>query len=164
MSDQMTPVGGRGDQPVAVIPNVTLKAGLFGMKSRQYVLVLTDQRVVFVRVTTERMKQLVADTRQAAKAQGKGFLGAWGAQLGAYSTFAQDYLAKSPEEALAENPDNFAVDRAGIVKVKLKSAYSGEDVPEQERLLIKTTDRKYQLTLASGKSQAQSALRAAQLV
>lgn len=107
------------EQVHAVIPNATLKAGFLGMKSKAYILVLTQRRVVFVRTTSAMMKQMVNDAHEGAKSEGKGFFGRWGAQITAYSAFAQRYLEMPPEQALAESPENFALERREEVQHRL---------------------------------------------
>lgn len=150
---------------VAIIPNATLKSGFLGLASKPYILVLTQRRVIFVHITSVMMKQLVNDARDDAKSEGKGFFGQWGAQLGAYSKFAQRYMEMSPEDALAESPENFAVERADIKKSKLKAGSMNEDgATSPDRLVIKSAQRTYDLMLGSGSSQARQALIAAEMI
>lgn len=151
---------------MAVIANTLLKAGFMGVKSKSYTLVLTNKRVIFAHLTAEMMKDLVRNARDSAKADGKGFFGQWGAQLGAYSEFASHYLEMPPEEVLAQTPQNFAIDRAIITKVKVKSTSADADgVNTIDRLIIKTTDKnKYVVTLNGGVSSAKKALIAAEMI
>ena len=150
----------------AVIPNATLKGGFLGMGGKSYILVLTERRVLFVQVTSQMMKQMVADARDNAKSDGKGFFGQWGAQLSAYSEFATRYLTMAPEQALAETPGNWALERAAIVSVKLKAGYTDTDGggSSPDRLIIKATDKKHTIDLASGTAQAKQALIAAEMI
>ena len=159
------PSASTGEHVHAVIPNATLKAGLLGVKSKPYILVLTDRRVLFVQITKAMMKQLVIDARDEAKADGKGFFGQWGAQLTAYSAFAQRYLAMPPEQTLAETPGNFAIERTTIQKAKLKSGTMDENGNSSaDRLTIKTAEKKYSIDLGSGIRQAKEALIAAEMI
>ncbi len=164
-AEPTSPVPASGEHVHGVIPNATLKEGFLGVKSKVYILVLTERRIVFVRITTEMMKQLVTDSRNEAKADGKGFFGQWGAQLTAYSEFAQRYLTMPPDEALAETPGNFALERSAIVKAKLKAGHTDNDGnTTSDRLIIKATDRKYNIDLGAGRRQAKEALIAAALI
>lgn len=154
-----------GEHAIAVISNTSLKTGL--IKRTNYALVLTDRRVVFAEITAAMLKQAVSDARDDAKADGKGLFGQWGAQLGAYSDMAGSYLAMTPEQALAQNPANFAVDRAAIKSCKLKHGRVGnDDAPDSpDRLVIKTTGGdKYNLELGAGIGQAKKALVAAAMI
>ena len=156
---------GLGERVLSLIPNVTLKAGFMGFGSKQYTLILTDRRVVFAQITVAMMKQLVADARDGAKSEGKGFFGQWGAQLGAYSQFAQRYLEMSPDQALAESENNFAIDRSTITKTSMKVSHNmGDDVSTTDRLIIKTTSKKYDITLVYGLGQAKEALQTANML
>jgi hypothetical protein len=155
------------DEPVvSVIPNARLKAGFMGVKTKPYILMLTQRRVIFVQVTSQMMKQLVADARDGAKAEGKGFMGQWGAQLTAFSAFAEGYLQMPPDAALAQTPGNFAVERSTIVKTKIKTSHADTDSggATTDRLIIKTTEKKYVLNLGAGKQQAKKALIAAAMI
>ncbi len=161
-----SPVAG-GESPVAVIPNVSLKSGFMGMKRKMFTLVLTDKRIIFAETTSAMLKQSVADARDQAKSDGKGFFGQWGAQLSAYSALAEGYLAMDPNAALSENPDNFALEESAIDKIKLKAGRVGDEDTgsSPDRLLIKTTaGEKYDLDINSGMGQAKQALIAAELI
>lgn len=148
---------------IAVIPNVAIKSGFLGLGARQYTVLVTSHRVVFARITMQKMKQLVADARDDAKAAGKGFMGQWGAQLTAYTAFAQGYLQIPPDQVLAENEDNFAIDRADIRSIRLKAGHeigdSGTD--SADLLIIKTSQKKYKITLTYGIGPAKQALASA---
>lgn len=155
----------RGETVMATIPNAMLKAGFMGVGSKPYILVLTDRRVIFARITSEMMKQLVSDARDDAKSQGKGFMGQWGAQLTAYAKFAERYSRMHPDEILAETPENFAIDRSTIRKAKLKAGTMNEDgATSSDRLIIKTTDKTYTIVLNNGIGPAKTALIAARMI
>ena len=150
-----------GEGVRAVIPNATLRSGFMGVKSKSYTLILTDRRVIFAQITMAMMKQLVADARDGAKPEGKGFLGQWGAQLSAYSAWAQRYLEMSPDQALAETAANFAIERSDITKTSMKTRHGyNEDIATSEHVVIKTTGKKYDIALNSGASEAKRALEA----
>lgn len=151
------------ERVLTTIPNVTLKAGLLGIKSRQHTLVLTSDRILFARMTTARMKQLAHDAGEQARGQGKGHLAQIGAQSHGFDALSQAYLAMTPAQILAENPDNFAVDRASVSKVKVKQTGSAEGGVATDTLVIKSTDKTYKLTLMSV-AQAKRALVEAGLI
>lgn len=153
---------GTGEAVYAVIPNATLRAGFLGVKTRQYTLILTDRRIIFAQITMAMMKQLVAEARDGAKSEGKGFFGQWGAQLTAYSAFAERYLEMPPEQTLSEAADNFAIERSTITKTSTKTREPHDDNGvSTDHLVIKTTGKKYDIMLGSGKGQAKQALDAA---
>ncbi len=157
--------GGTGEPVHAIIPNTTLKSGFMGVKSKQHTLILTDRRVIFAQITTAMMKQLVADARDGAKSEGKGFFGQWGAQLGAYSVWSERYLEMPPDQALAESEGNFAIERSTITKTSVKTSHGfDENTTSTDRVIIKTTGKKYDITLGSGTGQAKQALTAAGMI
>lgn len=150
---------------ISIIPNTMLRAGFMGIKTKPYILVLTAQRIIFARVTNDMLKQAVAQARDDAKPEGKGFFAQWGAQLAAYSDLANRYMVTPPEQILHESPDNFAVDRAAIVKAKFKIGSADEDGGDtSDRLIINTTDKKYTIVLNAGIASAKQALATAGLI
>jgi len=153
------------ERVISIIPNVTLHAGFMGFASKQFTLVLTDQRVIFARVTTAMMQEAVADASDGAKAQGKGLLGQLGARMSAHSVFAKRYLEMPTSQILAETDGNFAVDRSTITKTKVKTETGvGDDANSTDVLIIKTTEKKYKLTLGSSRASAKEALQTANLI
>jgi len=155
------------DEPVvAVMPNVTLMRGFLGIGSRQHTLVLTKRRIIFARMTTQMMKEMTAEARDSAKADGKGFFGQWGAQIAAGLSFAARYLEMSPEDVLAEHPANFAIEADSIVKSRLKAGGAGNAnvAASPDELIIKTKGKKYKMHLGAGVGQAREALVEAELI
>jgi hypothetical protein len=153
------------ERVISIIPNVTLKAGFLGFASKQITLVLTDQRVIFARVTTAMLQEAVADASDGATAQGKGPLGQLGARLSAHSVFAKRYLEMPPSQILAETDGNFAIDRSTITKTKITTEYSGgEDANTTDVLIIKTAEKKHKMILGSSRASAKEALEAAGLM
>lgn len=150
---------------IAMIPNAMLRAGFLGVKTKPFVVIFTEQRIIFARITNDMLKQAVADARDGAKSEGKGFFGQWGAQLSAYSDLASRYLEMPAEQILHENPDNFAVDRASVKKVKLKAGTTDENGGDtSDRLILKATDRTYTVVLNGGLGPAKKALATAGLI
>lgn len=81
---------------------------------------ITEERMIFAQITSEMIKEAVEIARKQAKAEGKGFLGQWSAQLRASFNYAQKYLSMSPEEIIAETQGNFAVSNDSVREIKLK--------------------------------------------
>lgn len=151
------------DEPViAAIPNATLVKGVLGTGSRLHTLVITPRRVIFARTTVKMLKAITDEARDAAKAEGKGRLGQWGAQMGAQGILAARYFETPLDEILAEHEANFAIERDSIVKARLKAGTM--DQPGSDRLIIKTTGKKYNVTLGSGMQQAREALLEAAMI
>ena len=115
------------DSVIGVVP--TLKKGKSFGRSDTFTMVVTDERSIFAQITGDMLKQIAMEAQKQAKEEGKGFFARWGAQMKAHLSFSQRYLAMSPEEALSEGKDNFAIANSDIrsIKIRSKSESSGND-------------------------------------
>ncbi len=68
-----------------------------------YTGVVTNQRLIFAQMTNEMIKAAAQQSRDQAKAEGKGFLGQWGDQLKATWLYSQKYLTMPPQ-TICRNP------------------------------------------------------------
>jgi hypothetical protein len=134
------------EQIAAVIPLVR-KPKSFG-RSDTYTLVLTDSRMVFAELTGDMMKEAVTEAQRKGKEEGKGFFARWGDQLKATMNYSERYWQMSPDEALQENPKNFAIQNASVKKIKVsaKDTSSGSDDPGRSytELKIESSAGKYE--------------------
>jgi hypothetical protein len=108
------------------------------------------------------LKAIVAQARKEAKAQGKGFFGQWGAQLGAYSAHAQRYLQMPVEEILGENPDNFQIPAAQVRKVRIKAgtaSFGDQERAEPDRIEIHAASKMRFSLKGTGAGEAKKLLR-----
>lgn len=112
---------------LGAIPNARIKTGM--LKSENWVLVVTDQRLLGARVTDDLVKAVAEQARAQAKASGSGFFGQWGAQIKSGFALGQRYCSMSPEAILAETPGNWALwpGQASAIKVEHKSRSAGGD-------------------------------------
>ena len=112
---------------LGAIPHARIKTGM--LHSENWVLVVTDQRLIGARVTDQLVKWIVEQARAQAKASGAGFMGQWGAQIKAGFAIGQRYCAMSPEAILAETPGNWALwpGQVSAIKVESKSRPAGGD-------------------------------------
>lgn len=149
-----------GERPLAVIGNLTEIAGFLGTKSKTYSLIITDTRLIFAQLTKERMTAMVNAARDGAKADGKGFFGQWGAQLGTTMNYHQAYWEMSPDAALAETPGNFALHRRDVLDVKFRQGVSDENgATSNDRLILKTTAGKRTLQVGGSLSAVKKTFR-----
>lgn len=134
------------EQIAAVIPLVR-KPKSFG-RSDTYTLVVTNTRMVFAELTSDMLKQITMEAQQKGKEEGKGFLARWGDQLKASMNYAERYWKMTPDEALRENPGNFALPNASVKKIKVSSKDSsrGPDDPGRSytELKIEAGSGKYE--------------------
>ncbi len=124
------------EKVVGVIPDARIKTGF--LKSEEWVLVVTDQRLLGARMTDELRKRAVAEAKAGAKASGSGVFGQWGAQIKARYNIGQRYLVMTPEQILSETPGNWAMAPGQVkeIKVEKKSRGGGEDGPDIDFLRI----------------------------
>src|SRR5450756_1321745 len=103
-------------QPAPIMPQVGGEATVGVILFRKpkslgrwdtYTGVVTSQRVIFAQITSEMLKAAVQQSRDQAKAEGKGFSGQWSEQLKATWGYSQRYLTIPPQAILAETPGNF---------------------------------------------------------
>ena len=149
-----------GERILAVLGNLTQTGGFMGMKAKTYSIIITDWRLIFAELTKERITAMVNQARDAAKAEGKGFFGQWGAQLGTSFNYHEVYWQMAPEAALAETPGNFAIDRRAIQSVKFKAGMmddEGHSSPDQ--IVIKTTSGKHTLQVNGSLGSVKEAFR-----
>ena len=116
-----------GERIVGVIPTARIKTGLFSKKA--YTLVVTDRRMILAEMTNAALKGAIEEARATRKAEGGGFFGQWGAQIGASIDFAKRYLSMTPEAILAETPGNVALLPGDVksIKVERKTERRNED-------------------------------------
>jgi hypothetical protein len=93
-----------------------------------YTGVVTSQRLIFAQMTSEMLKATAQQSRDQAKAEGKGFFGQWSDQLKATFGYSKKYLTMPPQAILAETPGNFALYNNTIseIKVKVKGDQEGQ--------------------------------------
>jgi len=128
-----------GERAVGIIPAVERKKGLFG--SQSFNLVLTLQHLVFARLTSEMLRAASKRAKEEAKAQGKGFLGQWGASMKGNSALVERYYQMPVESILREHPDNFAIPIQEVRQVKTKSGSSDPEYSQPDQLIIQARDK-----------------------
>ena len=143
-------------QPAQVMPQVggetTVGVILFRkMKSLgrwdTYTGVVTSQRLIFAQMTNEMLKSAVQQSRDQAKADGKGFWGQWGDQLRATWGYSQRYLTMPPQAILAETPGNFELYNSTISEIKVKVKRNEEGQVHDLEVEIHSTTGKSSSTL-----------------
>ncbi len=129
------------DETVAGAVLVSRKKGMFSIEG--FHLIATSKRLVFAAFTNDMAKE-------AAKEEGKSgfFSGMIGAMTVGY-TYYQRYLTMDPEIALRENPQNFAIPRQNICKIKFEMGAHRRDPQtrretwDESKLEIETISEKH---------------------
>jgi hypothetical protein len=129
----------KGEIIKIIIPNLMMSKS-WG-RSDTFNLIVTNQRSIFAKLTTQVMNDTIKMRREKAASEGKGLLGKWGAQMSGFNTYIDRYQTISPEEALLENKENFQIDNSLIKNVK--SASDGDQNNEMYNIEITTATQKY---------------------
>jgi hypothetical protein len=97
---------------IGIIPAVSRKKNLMAMEG--FNIIVTQRRMIFAVMTNDMINQ-------AAKQAGKegGFFGGMLNAATVGYIFYKRYLTMPPDAALAENPQNFAVELSQIRKIKI---------------------------------------------
>jgi hypothetical protein len=124
------------EKVIGAIGDARIKTGF--LKSEEWVLVVTDQRLLGARMTSELRKQIMEEAQARAKASGSGRLGQWGAKIKAGFAIGERYSAMTPEAVLAETPGNWALSPGQVkeIKVERKSRGGDDEGPEIRYLRI----------------------------
>ena len=132
---------------IGVIPNGTRKKGVFGLGGNVFHVVITNRRLIFARQTNDMMVAERQQAKDAAKAQGKGFFGQWGAI--AFSSNGTRYFNMPAEVIAGEHPDNFSYSLQQIYSVKshFENVEGGSNMEYQ--LIFDTSAGKLVLSYAS---------------
>jgi hypothetical protein len=133
---------------VHIIPGLERKKGFLGLGIDNYCLVITPNRLIFAYLDSRRMQDFVNQARNQAKAQGKGFFGQIGAQLGWLRLLEQELANTPPDHILAQDPHNFQIPNQAISKIRLRQSYDSENQNQESiRIVILTTAGKHQFHL-----------------
>ena len=106
------PPAANNEALIGIIPAVSRKKNLMAMEG--FNIIVTQRRMIFAVMTNDMVNQ-------AAKQAGKegGFLGGIINAATVGYTFYKRYLTMPPDAALAENPQNFAVELSQVRKIKI---------------------------------------------
>jgi hypothetical protein len=116
------------EEVVGIVPHVLQPSG--GVTSRQYTLILTDQRLIVAQFTGPMMMEALAQSKAKG---GKGLLG--GLLAGRVLTprdivdYTEKYWSMTPESIASESPGNFTLEIPGITAANVEHQVRG---PEDE--------------------------------
>ncbi len=151
-----------GEPVLAVLPALERRKGLMG--SQAFNLVITPHRLIFARLTSSMLQAAAKEAKEAAKADGKGFLGQWGATFDANGSICRRYADMPAAGILAENSDNFVIPINQLSRVQIrKGSFDVEDgSSDPDRVIFHTTGGKQTFSLkGTNAGQAKKILRSA---
>jgi hypothetical protein len=144
-------------------PVIGIIAGLAqqkGLSARQYNLVVTQQRLIFARLTEQMLKDAMGEARQEAKAEGRGFFGQWGAQFKANAKVCERYYHMPIDMILRENPDNFVIYPQQVKRVRIQMADAFNETGNNvDRLIIQAGSKMTFLLKSTNARDAKNILR-----
>jgi hypothetical protein len=107
---------------------------------------VTNQRLIFAQMTSEMLTAAAQQSREQAKAEGKGFWGQWADQFKATLGYTRRYLTMPPAAILAETPGNFGLSNNTIseIKVKVKDIRRSNEVLHEFTVEIRSIAGKYE--------------------
>ena len=140
------------------VPTVRRRTGFMGLKAESFTVMVTLARLVFVPISSEEMKQAVAEALDQAKQAGKGFFGQWGERLAWLGIIHARLAAMSVDAVLASCTGSFAIPLPTVRKVKVDVDVGDEDSGTTTRLIIETNAGKHSFELTAGGSEEVKAL------
>ncbi len=159
----------RNERRFGIIPGISRKKGFMGMTT--YNAIVTDGRIIFAVQTSEMVRE------ETKKDRGGFFANMAGAMTAGYNIWKR-YENMDPEEALHENPENFAINLNQIRKVKFDAGRTlykkgvvsvgfnvNRDSDEPAHLEIETASEKLKFDVATHfQEEARTALKQAGLI
>ncbi len=132
-----------------------IKLGLF--KSATMAMIVTNRRFVFAEITNDMLAAQAEKIRKRSAEEKPGFFGRMAMALNANKELLADLGKGDPDEVSAGSPKNFVVPIEGVVQGKVnnetKYDYDGDFKGSNTVVLLKTADKKYELTLEGATSQ-----------
>jgi hypothetical protein len=154
------PCAQMGERVLGILPSLSRSMGFMGLKQEAYNLIITPQRLVFAAMSNDMMKQAIAEARDKAKEQGKGFMGQWGAQMGWLQIVVDRYAAMSPDEILRQYPGSFALPLDSVRQVRIRQPHTDDDEPAaRPELHLDTSSGKFRFTMGTSARDAHNLLR-----
>lgn len=141
--------GARRAEPIlSIILGLQRQKGFLGMAVDNYSLIITPSRLIFAHLDNRAMQAYGQRARHEAKAEGKGFFGQWGAQLGWLALLERDLQAATPDQILAQSPNSFFIPNASVSRVRVRRKTDTEhDSTTHVILLISTTSGKHKFQI-----------------
>jgi hypothetical protein len=135
------PAGAYAPQSEPVVGIIHGLAQVKGLSARQYNLVVTPNRLVFARLTNQMLKDAMAQSKQQAKAEGRGLLGQWGSMFSANAKLCERYYSMPIDMILRETPDNFVIYPQQVKRVRIQVANANDESNNYDRLVIQAGSR-----------------------
>jgi len=146
------------DKILTVLPNLAKKKSFFSLRRDYYTLVVTEQKLIFARLSKELYKKQVEDVKAIIENNKKnkvGFLSSMADRMTAYSNWFRRYYEMTIEEIVSETSDNIVIEKADVTALKIRQFMEANDDSFQGKtrapiLVLKTKSIKYKYVLSGG--------------
>ncbi|MDD3514625.1 MAG: hypothetical protein PHD35_02695 [Synergistaceae bacterium] len=143
-----------GEKVLGVIGG-QIKLGLF--KSATMAMIVTNRRFVFVEITNDMVAAETEKIKKRSAEEKPGFFGRMAMAMNTNKELLADLGKGDPDEVFAGNPKNFVVPIESVVQGRvnneMKYDCDGDFREFNMVVLLKTADKKYELTLQEATSQ-----------
>ena len=148
----------QNEKILTILPNLSKKKGFLSLRRDSYTLVVTDQRLIFARLSKALYKKQVDDVKAIIKNNKKnkvGFLSSMADRMTAYSNWFQRYYKLPIEDIISETADNIVIEKADIITLKVQQFMEVNEDSFQGKtrtpiLILKTRTDKFKFVFASG--------------
>lgn len=96
-------------EPIVGIISLQRRKGFMGAGVETFTMIVTPQRLAMGLLSDQTMKEAVAAARDQAKAEGKGFFGQMGAQMGWLKVLYRRYMETPVDVSLAQAPGSYVI-------------------------------------------------------
>jgi hypothetical protein len=143
-----------GEQVLGVLGG-QIKLGLF--KSATMAMIVTNRRFVFAEITNDMLAAQAEKIKKRSAEEKPGFFGRMAMAMNVNNELLADLGKGDPDEVSPGSPKNFVVPVEGVVqgRVNNETKYDcdGDFNRSDTVVLLKTADKKYELTLKGATSQ-----------
>lgn len=123
------------EKTLSVLP-AQLKTGLFAVQD--YALVLTAERMILVRLTSEMLGAAAQEAADGARDAGKGFWAQAAASMGSVGALLRRLQEMPPDEILREYGDSWSASNSAISAITYRRGRGDSDEarPDPDQLIV----------------------------
>lgn len=107
-------------EPIVGIITLQRRKGFMGASVETFSMLVTPGRLAMVLVSNQAMKDAVVAARDQARAEGKGFFGQVGAQMGWMNVLYRQYQETPVDVSLVQSPGSFVILNQEIRSIQVK--------------------------------------------
>lgn len=135
------------------IITVQQRKGFMGAATETYNMIVTPSRLALVFVSNKEMQQAVVVARDQARAEGKGFFGQMGAQMGWLNVLYRRYEQAPIDASLAGAPGSFVIASQEVRSIRLHDPVHVTNVRQanttRSEMTVETAAAKFKFELVT---------------